>query len=147
VRLCKQKYKSDCGIASIAALLDISWEDARKAIFPNRKKGKSYATSIDDLISGFARLGHNSNWKFPLKKKRRIGLIDIKKDAILILDFGDNEYHAVSWSHKEKAVYDPLMDRPLYLDEDRIEVSNRTYTMSVQSFYGKKIFAYITIVA
>ena len=125
-------------------MLNISYNDAVSAIFPHRKSHTKYATSIEHISDGFERLGYRTYWKSPLLDNRPVIFNDLKRNAIVILDLGDDEYHAVVYNAKEKAIYDPLIDHPVSLTDDRIQLSNRKNTMSVQNFYGKKVFAYMT---
>lgn len=145
MRLICQKYRTDCGVSSLAMIANCSYEQALKAIFPQRKKHTSYATTIEDLTNGLKRLKRKSIWKSPLLDNKKISLLKLKKNAILILSFGNADFHAVVWNARKKAIFDPLIGEPLSFDVARIKIPNQKYTQSVKGFYEKRIFAYLTL--
>jgi hypothetical protein len=145
VRLILQKHKTGCGIASFAMMNNLTYEEAIKYVFPKRKKRSQYSTTIEDLTRGFHKLGKKIYWRSPLLDKKKVSLLGLRKNAILILDFGDGDYHAVVWNARRRAIFDPLLDQLIDFDKTRIKVSDRKYSMSVKAFYEKRIFAYLTI--
>jgi len=57
VRYIRQTGKKDCGVAALAMLCDVSYEDANRVI-PWRRVGLLYGTTTRQLREGALRLGY-----------------------------------------------------------------------------------------
>ena len=145
MKLVLQKRSTDCGVASLAMISGANYDEALAAVFPNRKPHTSYATTLENIAEGFARLGLAVSCDIPFLTGDKTSLTQIKRNALIILDLGDFEYHAVVWCPWKKAIYDPLIDDILLVDKDRVKVSNRKYSISARKFFETKIFAYFTV--
>lgn len=55
----KQKHSRDCGVAALAMLCDVEYEDANRAI-PWRREGCLNGTTTKQLIEGAAKLGYET---------------------------------------------------------------------------------------
>ena len=106
MRTVKQKDKNGCGVACVAMLTNVSYEEARDVIY---RAGRSRLTKTEDLYIALKALGRN-----PLSKTRRgfysTKLHELKTDALVFVeldDDGDNPKHWMVWDAAAKKLRDP----------------------------------------
>lgn len=102
----KQQCKTDCGIACLAMLIDITYDEAKALLF--KKSKKKYITKTKDLLKAIeAEDSHIVEGKrlSPVRKK---SWVDLPANS-LVKVFPDNKisykWHWVVWSGKK--IYDP----------------------------------------
>ena len=64
----KQKHKTDCGVAALAMLCDVTYEEATRVI-PWRRQGVLYGTDIKQLREGAMTLGYKNPSDRPPRMK------------------------------------------------------------------------------
>lgn len=104
-----QKHKSGCGVACVAMILGITYDEAMKIVHPRRRPWKKPKVTIVQYIKTFKKL----NLKFTVKLVDGYDLSKIKNPCILGLRWEDdnhksmdpiNGWHAVVF---HKKVLDP----------------------------------------
>ncbi len=102
-RLVKQRFNSDCTIASTAMLTGLTWEEAY-SLFPDIDFGEG--TSFVTIAQGLRKIGFKTTHGIVFHKTELP-----KTPSMLCVPSKNNEggYHAVFWSGK--ALYDPNKGR------------------------------------
>jgi ABC-type bacteriocin/lantibiotic exporter with double-glycine peptidase domain len=101
----KQKEENDCGVACVAMLAGVSYDEARAVIYPN---GRAKLTKTKDLSAALKKLGRE-----PLSDRRQpFGsqtLQDLETDALVFVELknGNASKHWVVWDAKAKKPRDP----------------------------------------
>jgi ABC-type bacteriocin/lantibiotic exporter with double-glycine peptidase domain len=109
-----QRRRTDCGVASLAMILGISYNKALNALFPNKKKNTTYDVNLVRFIVALKKL----NVKFDIKDVRikaldKCNIANFKYPSIVaISQFGLG--HAVIWTGSE--ILDPLSKTSYDLD-------------------------------
>lgn len=108
MRLVPARYNTDCGVSSFATLMNLTWEEARELLHPNRRPGSTYDTGSDE----WARAAKSLNLIYH-DIDEPVDIASLKHSAILILKCGYLEnkayrhyYHGVVWDAKKKRVLD-----------------------------------------
>lgn len=117
----KQKNLNDCGVACVAMLARVDYQDAFDAIHPT---GRSKLTHTKDLHVALERLGRK-----PLTKTR-IGFRskapdDLNNDALIFVKMGKKGKrggHWIVWDAKAKKLRDPDRPEKPYLIKGYLEV-------------------------
>lgn len=105
----KQIDENDCGVACVAMLADVSYAEARAAIYPS---GRARLTKTKDLHAALKSLGRN-----PLTTRRQpfgsMTPYDLDTDALVFVEMKDgyDSKHWVVWDAKAKKVRDPYHTR------------------------------------
>lgn len=124
----RQKHKTGCTVASLAMLLNISYEEALKLLYPDRKSGK-VAGSFDLLVETFKREKiktkfHNNLISVFTGSKDNFKIKDLKKPTLVCIYARDiaNGNHAVVWDPIKKRILDPGMEKsfPIKWYQDRL---------------------------
>ena len=113
----KQKGKKDCGIAALAMLCDVTYEEAEAAI-PWRKHGLLYGTTTTMLREGGKRLGYTGlgTPKHQLKRITKPWVPGVHyshelwhpiPDNSLVKIPGPHSWHWVAW--RKGKIYDPAL--------------------------------------
>jgi hypothetical protein len=112
MRWIRQRVSTDCGIAAVAIIADVTYEEAKSAFgeFP----GRGFATVAKDIRRALRRLGSR------LGKRKRdlrgVTTLDLKFDAIVRVKHpstrNPREKHWIVWDSAERCVLDPLRRRP-----------------------------------
>ena len=105
----KQVDNNGCGVAAVATLAGVTYEEARAIIYP---QGRSRLTKTRDLHAALSKLGREP------QSHRRIGigaktLTDLEGDALVFVKMGKNgkgNGHWIVWDHAAQMVRDP--DKP-----------------------------------
>lgn len=98
----RQKHVKGCGVASLAMVTGLSYNDALKLIDPQRQKGKEYrGTALEQVLKAFNDMGVKYRIHFNSKLK------DIKNDAYICASLPCGCRHAVAWDAKNKKILDP----------------------------------------
>ncbi len=111
MRLVRQRTTTDCGVAAVAMIADISYDEAKAAF--GRFSGRTFLTQAKDLRHALKRLG----LRMSKRRKRLRGAIQIQLDfdAIAYVRLfppdGDDEDHWVVWDAVEQKILDPLRSR------------------------------------
>ncbi len=103
--LVKQKRETDCGVAALAMLAGVTYEDAMGALFDKRPK-RSFRTKPDQMRAAALKFG-------VVLSKRRIRCVypdRLARDALIWSKWG-GDWHWVVWDSTGKQLLDPL-DRP-----------------------------------
>lgn len=105
----KQRNNKDCGIAVLAMLCEVTYEEAEKAI-PWRKEGLLYGTSAKQLREGALKLGYTTkstaqNRMKPLKDKKWEVIPNNSLVKIPHPDSDTRMFHWVVW--RKGKIYDP----------------------------------------
>lgn len=101
----KQKEENDCGVACVAMLAGVAYDEARAIIYPN---GRSKLTKTKDLSAALKKLGRE-----PLTDRRQpFGsqvLHDLETDALVFVEMNNDNAskHWVVWDAKAKKLRDP----------------------------------------
>jgi ABC-type bacteriocin/lantibiotic exporter with double-glycine peptidase domain len=105
----RQRNKKDCGVACLAMLCNVTYEEANRAI-PWRREGNLEGTTTKQLREGARKLGHTteSTPQDRLKPLRDSTWTDIPNNSLVKVphpkgpDYG---WHWVVW--KKGKIYDP----------------------------------------
>lgn len=110
MKLIKSQYTNDCGVASLAMILDISYRRAMKLLHPElfnwfflKKKGDAI-TPVSTVLNILDKLGikyiyvDNNNHNRPL-------VLNYK--CIMIMKTDGKPWHAVVWCPNQKRAFDP----------------------------------------
>ena len=99
-----QRHDHGCGIACIAMLAQVSYDEARAAIFGDTP---CESTSLDDLRWALRYFGFRLPWRMtPFWEVCHTGL---KQDALLALDPAPNGmWHWAVWDAEKRRILDPL---------------------------------------
>ena len=106
----RQRGKKDCGIAALAMLCNVTYEEAEKAI-PWRKHGLLYGTDTKMLRAGAWKLGYNGLGT-PKHQLRRLSnsvggehrWYEIPDNSLVKIP-AEHSWHWVAW--RKGKVYDP----------------------------------------
>jgi hypothetical protein len=79
------------------------YEEVLEALHPDRKPGDQYATTPGQIVDGLEVLGFVPK----MDNETPIKLYKIRKNAIIIIEYPNEQRHAVCWCAKKKAIYDP----------------------------------------
>ena len=109
MRWIRQRTATDCGVAAVAMVADVSYEKAKMAF--KRFPGRGFETEAKDLRSALKNLGlHLSKRPRPLRGAIKIRL---KSDAIALVRLpDDNENHWIVWDACVQQLLDPMWQRP-----------------------------------
>lgn len=104
----RQRHKTDCGIAALAMLCDVTYEEANRAI-PWRRESHMYGTTTTMLKEGGAKLGYRteSTPQDRLKPLRGRGWEDIPDNSLVKIPHPtqSGNWHWVAW--RKGRIYDP----------------------------------------
>lgn len=102
----KQKNKTDCGIAALAMLCDVTYEEAERSI-PWRRQGVLRGTDTKQLREGGAKLGYRvkSTPKSHLLRSQGKGWSTIPPNSLVKIAADGGYWHWVVWSGRK--IYDP----------------------------------------
>lgn len=110
----RQKHRTGCCVASLAMLLGISYEDALKALHPNRKPHQKVSGRMNTIAKALNRLGievkiHNNISNLMFNIGEHIDIKSLTKPALLCIYMVDvhTDNHAVVWDPKTRKVLDP----------------------------------------
>lgn len=107
MRTIRQKGETDCGIACLAMLADISWKEARNALFGTRPK-RSFRTTKEEMRSALARFGVVTSKRLVVCKHPE----RLKRDALLRTNvLGNGNWHWAVWDSTRSKVLDPYYKR------------------------------------
>jgi ABC-type bacteriocin/lantibiotic exporter with double-glycine peptidase domain len=102
----EQKHSKDCGIACLAMLCDVSYEDAERAI-PWRRQGWLEGTTTKQLREGAAKLGYRVDGdRMQVLGKKSWGSIP-HNSLVKIPKPDSSDWHWVVW--RKGKVYDPAV--------------------------------------
>lgn len=106
-----QKHKNGCAVASIAMLAGISYEEAIKALHPNRKPYEKISANLFAIAAALSRLNIGIDFKTPWSKT--LNIKDIDKPALLCIDLSDKarHNHAVVWDPETQKIINPDPNR------------------------------------
>jgi len=104
----RQRGKKDCGVAALAMLCDVTYEEAEKAI-PWRRHGCAFGTDTKMLREGAIKLGYSTE-STPQNRLKRISLplwfrIPYNSLVKIPIDGMQNAWHWVVW--RNDRIYDP----------------------------------------
>jgi hypothetical protein len=107
MRWIRQRTATDCGIAAVAIVADVTYEAAKAAFGPF--PGRGFQTEAKDLRRALKQLGFRLS-----KKPRRLRgatQIELEFDAIALVSVpgkhGDEENHWIVWDAFEQRLLDP----------------------------------------
>jgi len=104
MRRIQQRTESDCGVACVAMLACVSYEDAYKAVYGEGRKG---LTSAGKLSAALSRLGRRPV-KGRMVSKRMTALRSLPHDALLkVQPLTCSTKHWVVWDKKRQMKLDP----------------------------------------
>jgi len=104
MRTVKQKAETDCGVSCVAMLADVSYEEARAAVYPD---GKMRLTSSGKLRAALTALGRPPV-EGRMVSKGRTTLKSLPGDALLkVQPTSCSTKHWVVWDHKKQIKRDP----------------------------------------
>jgi hypothetical protein len=111
MRRIQQRNESDCGVACVAMLADVSYEKAYAAVYGNGRRG---LTSSGKLAAALRKLGRP-----PLARrmvpKRRTTLASLPHDALLkVQPSACSTKHWIIWDHKRQIKLDPYPTKMRY---------------------------------
>lgn len=113
IKLIRQKHRLGCGIACLAMIAGISYDESLALLHPNREKGEVTSVYTDRLVDVIRDLGYHCSiyWgNFPLdlfKSRTIIGVTYPKTKS------NHAESHVVIWDPIENRIYDPYRSRAL----------------------------------
>ncbi|TPK80389.1 hypothetical protein FJ527_01025 [Mesorhizobium sp. B2-4-18] len=103
MRLVKQSDENGCGVACVAMIADITYSQARKQMFGDRRGGY---TNTGDLRRALAQLGIQTGPRLVRLKKNQTPA-ELPFDAILKTNVKqDGEWHWVIWDSGRQKVLD-----------------------------------------
>lgn len=107
--LVEQRTKTDCGIACLAMLCDVTYEEAERVI-PWRKHGCLYGTDTKQLREGAKRLGYEglgtaTQQLRRLPEKNWLLIPDRSLVKVAHPDPKIRQWHWVVW--RKRKIYDP----------------------------------------
>ena len=103
MRLVKQRHASDCGVACVAMLADVSWEEANLTIF-GRVKERGFYTQTADLRDALRRLGVILEIRMKVCRAPR----RLRRDALLKTNTRKGGYwHWAVWDAERQEILDP----------------------------------------
>lgn len=111
MRWIKQRTHTDCGIAVVAMVADVSYDEAKAAF--GQFKGRGYETDAGDLRRALKNLGVRLGKRlWPLRGASQIDL-DFDAIALVRLDSrtGKPEDHWVVWDGFDHQIRDPMRRR------------------------------------
>lgn len=109
----KQRHSRDCGIATLAMLCGVTYDEANRVI-PWRRDGHLYGTSTKMLVVGATKLGYQTRGtetgrlkivKRPVDSASWFEIPDNSLVKIPHPDSPDHGWHWVAW--RKNRVYDP----------------------------------------
>lgn len=113
----RQLEANGCAVASVAMLANVSYAEARKAIYPRKKFINSFncdqiePTEDPELFAGMRRLGLKIRHYAPDKISINDIFYRLKNDALFTMKLGSDGYldysHCYAWDAKNKKLYDP----------------------------------------
>ncbi len=104
MRTVMQRFEADCGVACVAMLAGVSYEEARAAVYPD---GKMRLTSSGKLRAALTKLGRPPV-EGNMKAKGRMTLKCLPSDALLkVQPTSCSTKHWVVWDHAEQVKRDP----------------------------------------
>lgn len=104
MRRVEQRTESDCGVACVAMLAKVSYEDAYEAVYGSGRKG---LTSTNKLRAALVKLGR-APAEGRMVSKRRTTLASLPHDALLkVQPLTCSTKHWVVWDKKRKLKLDP----------------------------------------
>lgn len=137
----KQPHKTSCGVTSVAMIANIRYKKAIKFVLPKKKKHADYGANVYHMAIALERLGFSTK----IVNRRSKSLINIKHDAILILkEPGKNNYHAVVWDAKRKAILDPSADQIIPLKKTWL-FSPLNGIVTATKYYEPRVESYIEV--
>jgi len=99
-----QQFESDCGVACVAMLAGVSYDEARAAVYPD---GKMRLTSSGKLRAALIKLGRTPV-EGNMKAIGRKTLKSLPSDALLkVQPTSCSTKHWVVWDHAAQAKRDP----------------------------------------
>jgi hypothetical protein len=103
-----QKDEQGCGVACVAMLAHVSYDEARERMFPGKKGG----LTTDEMIRRALRYyGIGLGRRFSLRGK---GYSDLQKDGLLRSSISWNDakwFHWMVWDARSQAILDPSASR------------------------------------
>lgn len=120
MKLIRQRYDSDCGIASLAMIGNISYSSALEILLPKRKKYESYEVSVRDLEQGLKKLS------IRFREKEYIGSFLHVNTSLVVIKICQEYSHAIVWDALSKKFFDPKLPVPIN-DTFKIKLDNHIY--------------------
>ena len=105
----KQRHSKDCGIAALAMLCDVTYEEAERAI-PWKREGWLSGTTTKQLIDGAKKLGYRTEGDRmrPLSYDHIGGWTGIPDNCLVKVPHPEGHgWHWVVW--RKVKVYDPAI--------------------------------------
>lgn len=124
IKLIRQKHRLGCGIACLAMIAGISYNESLALLHPNREKGEITSVDTDQLVSAIRDLGYHCSiyWgNFPLNlfsSRMIIGVLHPKSRP----KSPYCESHVVVWDPKVNRIYDPYRSRALPKEKYQKEI-------------------------
>jgi ABC-type bacteriocin/lantibiotic exporter with double-glycine peptidase domain len=110
MRLIKQKNQTDCGVACVAMLADVSYAQAERILFGANHIGKSY-THKEDLIRGLRNFGITTSGHLVRCSKNPKNL-KFKQDALIKTNkLKSGKWHWAVWDSRKQVLLDPYYKR------------------------------------
>lgn len=100
----KQKGENDCGVACVAMLTGVEYDEARKVIYAD---GRAKLTKTKDLHDALIKLGREpmADRRKPFGSKTEH---DLDTDALVFVEIKDSgAKHWIVWDAEAKRVRDP----------------------------------------
>jgi ABC-type bacteriocin/lantibiotic exporter with double-glycine peptidase domain len=100
-----QRRRTDCGVASLAIILGISYSKALNALFPNKKKNTTYDVNLVRFFAALKKLNVNYNVRdVRIKALDKCSIVNFKHPSIIAIN-QSGLGHAVIWTGNE--ILDP----------------------------------------
>lgn len=110
-----QKHRNGCTVASLAMLLNISYDEALKLLHPNRKPRQRVSGNIETIFDVFIKnkisvqIYNNLKTALGFDTVDIVSITDLKNPALIALytreESGKN--HVVVWDPESKKILDP----------------------------------------
>jgi ABC-type bacteriocin/lantibiotic exporter with double-glycine peptidase domain len=104
MKLVRQKTKTDCGVACFAMLADISYAQARRALFGEKHKGPGYTykDQMRNALKAFGVVLSERLTRCPRPER-------LTQDALIRTnELSNGMWHWVVWDARRAKILDPL---------------------------------------
>lgn len=103
MNLIRQRTNTDCGVACLAMLAGISWEQAREALFNGTPK-RSFRTKVQQMRIALLKFGIIMSPSLVVCKNPS----RLSRDALLRTNvLANGDWHWAVWDSKRKKLLDP----------------------------------------